>query len=266
MSHIIGIESAFGFGDCCFNIPLIEAVSKHFNSDISISTRKSCADAFINIPCVKEIVHINNLYEGIAQYEKRGIPSYQITQNAHFLKYCDEIPGHSLALTSHVTGKKLFGIDYDPKPFIRLNDIEKSLSIDASVKNVAIESEYYSYQSWASDSDFEKVIKCNPHVSFWWMSIRKPDFHYDNMIYASSIYSRRECISIIRQCDVFISVGSGLFCATLGEEIQPSQIWMLWIDDLYKYKKTISELNWLKSTVTWFHDRKMWEEFDFFLI
>lgn len=261
---LIGIESCYGFGDGCFNIPLIEAVAEKYGADISVAVKKSCEDVFYNVPCIKEIVNVNGLYHGANYYNSRGIKNFLITQNAYFNNYAHEDPNHSLAATSWVTGKRVCGVDFDPRPKIYLTDKELATKnvLNKVYKNVAIESEHYSGQSWTNDKDFEKLIVSNPNVKFWWLSLRHPPYNYSNMIYASSIYTRRECIGLIAGCDLFINVGSGMFCATLGMKEQPKETWMLWIDSFYKYKNTVMPNKWLPNNTKWFENRTEWNNFE----
>lgn len=260
---LIGIESCYGFGDGCFNIPLIEAIAAKYNSDISVAVKKSCEDVFSNVPCIKEIINITGLGQGVNYYNTKGIRNFQITQNCYFPSYINEDHNHSLAATAWVTGKRVCGVDFNPRPKIYLTnkELQATSSLNKSVKNVAIESEYYSGQSWANDNDFEQIIKNNPNVKFWWLSLRHPTFNYENMIYASSIMSRRECIALISECDAFLSVGSGLFCATLSMIKQPKSIWMLWIDNYYKYKNTVVPNGWVPENTKWFDNRAAWNSF-----
>jgi len=258
--QVVGIESCYGFGDGCFNIPLIEAIAEKYNSRISVAVKKSCEDVFYNVPCIKEIINISDLYQGINHYNRHKIKNFQITQNCYFPTYRNEDCEHSLASTALVVGNKVCGVDFNPRPKIYLNDTELSAinKLDKSVKNVAIESEYYSGQSWANDNDFERLIIANPNVKFWWLSLRKPQFNYGNIIYASSMMTRRECVALISNCDLFVSVGSGMFCATLSMIKQPKNIWILWIDDYYKYENFIMKNKWLPDSTRWIKNRNDW--------
>ena len=261
---LLGIESCYGFGDCCFNIPLIEAIASKYSCDISVAVKKSCSDAFVNVPCVKEIVHINNLYDGVRYYDSKAIKNFQVTQYVYFNKYMEEDSNHSLAHTSWITGKRVCGVDYDPRPCIHLTNKELSSKnlLDKTIKNVAIESEHYSGQSWCNDDDFERIIVQNPNVKFWWLSLRRPKYEYNNMIFVSSILTRRECIGLIAGCDLFISVGSGFLCAVFGMHEQPKETWVLWIDNYYKYHDTVMPNKWLPDNTNWFRSRTVWNEFE----
>jgi hypothetical protein len=259
----VGIESLWGFGDLCFNLPLIKAISNKHQRKVSVAVASRCQDALINIPWISEIKIIEELGKGIELFKSLGYPNlYQITQNIKFYEYLKQDPSHSLIDTPHMVGKEIEAPDFDRTPIFipTQKEIDKA---DNSFKSVsapliAVESIYNSAQSWATHQDIIAMIKVFKSLykdaQFLWLSNKgAPDLEYvHNML----DFTRRECICALYHCEYFISVGSGFFCANLA--IKPPKqikIYCLWTDELYKYEKPLKQLNW-DNKIVWIHNRE----------
>jgi hypothetical protein len=257
-NRLIGIECNHGFGDCIICMPLIEALCKKHDCKAVISTING--DAFINVPFVEKVVMNTKFGNGhstiksLYQIEE----FYQVTPEYHFYKITNEHDRVSLLNLPIEIGKK-FDVEFDNIPKIYLTEQENEVKLDKSVRNVLIEAEYYSSQSWSNFNDFENLIKNNRNVNFHWLSIKNPEFSYENIILSSLRHTRRECISMIKDADLFISVGSGIFCGMIGNNIRNIKTVMLWNDYLYKYKKVLSDRGF--NNITWIDNRQNWEKF-----
>jgi len=263
--NLIGIEMAHGFGDGCFSIPLIEELCKKHNSKAVVAVEKRCSDIYNHVPCVHDTVLIKAMHEGHkaidAKYQIDEF--YQITPHAYFYDFKAKDPNHSLTATTMAIGH-FNNIQIDPRPKIYLSEEELYKAEEHILKRkrspiIAIESEHFSGQSWSNATDFENIIKNNPNAVFLWLSYREPPFEYPNLLHSGIRLSRRECIGLLKFVDLFINVGSGFFCASLSEDVEPKESWMLWTDDLYKYKDSINKSGWIKKA-TWLDNREQWNE------
>jgi hypothetical protein len=235
LKHLIGAETCHSYGDLIFNVPLIKALSEKYNTQIHIAMNTKYKDAYNNIPWIGNIYHINNMGEGPTILAKHGIHTcYQLTQNIKFHEYRASDPNHSLAETPTRVGREI-GVEIEPKPiFIPSND-ELEIRNQFDRNTVAIESEYRSGQSWTNISTFNKILDKFRDRQIIWMS----NSNYPNRpnINIMAGYTRRQVVLAASACDTFISVGSGLFCSTIGlpRELQPRNIVCL-MNDYYKYK------------------------------
>lgn len=252
----IGIESAYGFGDCLFNLPLIKAVSEKYGQKVNVAVKPHCADAFQNIPWIDNIDIINNLNEGYSNYSKSGYKAFQFTQNVKFEQFRSYDESHSLIDTPLLSGREIGIYDFNQKPIFIPTEHESydGNRYDDGIPTIAVESVYTSGQSWASQSDFELIINKfkDTHRICWLSNKNAPKTKYsDDMLR----WSRRTCICSLRHCQTMFSVGSGFFCASMAlpPEHQPKRIICLWIDSYYKYEKRITELN-LHNNITWVHN------------
>ena len=257
-----------GFGDATFSIPLIEGLCKRDSARAVVATQQRCMDAYYNAPCVEDIVIIPAMNHGEAAIaNKRHVSKfYQITPQYHFYRFQEQDPNHSLACTAMAIGREN-DVHIDPRPKIYLSPIEIKASEtyfekfkDKGSKIVAVESEYYSCQSWTNDNDFEALVTGNPDCFFLWMSLRQPPFSAPNMHTIGKDLDRRGCIALLNHVDLFVSVGSGFFCASLSESVRPPKTWILWKDELYKYKSTITAAKWVDN-LTWIESRDQWQNF-----
>lgn len=262
----IGIEMAHGAGDACFSIPLIEALCIKDNARAVIAVEKRCADIYNHVPCICDIVEIPYMHHGKDMIEKKTTIQnfYQITPHVYFSAYKDADCNHSLALTAMAIGKH-YGVDINPRPKIYITQEETmaaKLFFDNLNHNniVAIESEFLSGQSWTNNDDFEKMVKKSPEKLFLWLSLKEPAFNTSNLIYVGKSLTRRECIALLNHVQLFVNVGSGFFCASLSETIRPKESWILWNDDWYKYKETMSKTDWITNGI-WFDNRNQWNTF-----
>lgn len=252
----IGIESCYGFGDICFNIPLIKAISEKHQQKVHVAVKPHCADALYNIPWIKNIDIVHNLNEGYSQYVRLGYKTYQITQNVKFEQFRSYDGNHSLIDTPLLTGRQIGLPDFNQKPIFIPTEQELSDGnrYADGFPTIAIESVYTSGQSWAQQSDFNLIINKfqDTHRLCWLSNKNAPKTKYvDDMLR----WTRRTCICSLAHCDVMFSVGSGFFCAAMAlpPERQPKRIICLWIDSYYKYERRIKELN-LHDNITWVHD------------
>lgn len=250
----IGVESAHSFGDACFNIPLIKALSSRYKTKIAVATRKPYIDAFHNIPYIDKIIPIDSMGEGIPKLQQMGYQAHQITQNIKFFEFKQSDPEHSLIDTPLATGRQMGLEPFNQRP-IFAPTLEEHLAVSSLVTGeptIAIESEYRSGQSWATPEDFELIL--NHHACrILWLSNKGAPSHVDNMLR----YTRRQVILSLQACDTFYSVGSGFFCACLAlpSHLQPKKIVCLWDDTLYKYERRLNELKWHPQLV-WVHNRQ----------
>jgi len=255
----IGVESAHGFGDLCFNAGLIKAIQEKFNDEIWVATRPHCKDALYNLPWISKIVDIPDMGHGEKKLKSMGCSEFiQITQNIRFFEFKKENPNHSLIDTPKLVAKSLGINDFNQKPIFipSKQEIEKSESLNTEQPTIAITSVYTSGQSWADKKAFDTIIeKFLPTHRILWLSNQDAPKHknVDNMLR----FTRREVTCSLRFCDIFFSVGSGFFCASMGlqEEFQPKKINCLWKDDLYRYEEPINKHKWHKN-LTWIHDYK----------
>ena len=255
----IGVESAHGFGDLCFNLPLIKAIRAKYNDEIYVATRPHCKDALYNIPWVDKIIEIDQMWHGIAKLKEVGCnPVFQITQNVKFFEFRDaHEPNHSLIHTPLWTGRQLHcPQDFDNRPIFIPTDDEclKTQSMIQDKPTIAIESVYTSAQSWADKKAFDAIVARyhGTHRILWLSNEGAPKISaVDNMLR----FSRRECIMCLRACDIFFSVGSGFFCSSLALSTthQPKKIICLWTDDLYKYEEPLGQYKW-HPDITWVHN------------
>ena len=159
---------------------------------------------------------------------------------------------------------RLYNVEIDsrPKVYLTVEEIIKAKEyIDKRKRKsiVAIESEHFSGQSWANDSDFENIIRKNNETVFLWLSLKEPPFKFDNLLHTGKVLDRRSCIGLLKFVQLFINVGSGFFCASLSKSNVPLQSWMLWTDELYRYKDVITQSKWIHDP-TWVDNREQWNE------
>lgn len=241
----VGVESAHAFGDALFNIPLIIALSKHHNSAITVTTKPQYNDAFENIDCITEIIHINEMGHGVEKLQSIGKKHiYQLTQNITWLEQIKIEPQLSLIESPLRTAQKL-GINIDPRPIFipRHHEIQSTEKYASQQPTIAIEAEARSGQSWANNQHIQQIIdKYKQTHRILWLSITNAP---PNTISLHHI-SRRQNIMCLRHAEKFYCVGSGLFCASLAleQKYQPKQIICLWEDSMYKYKSTLSKYTW----------------------
>lgn len=273
----IGVESAHGFGDIYFNISLIRELKNKYNDEMWVAARTHCKDALFNIPWVDKIVEIQEMGQGIIKLKDMGCdPVFQITQNVKFVEFnphgfanpfvpemdlgvlCEgDAWSHSLVHTPLWTGRQLHcPPNFDNKPiFIPTDDeILKTESMVQDRPTIAIESVYTSGQSWSDKRAIDAIVSkyADTHRILWLSNQGAPEITaVDDMLR----FTRRECISCLRTCDIFFSVGSGFFCASLGlpEALQPKKIVCLWTDDVYKYEDPLNEYKW-HPDITWIHN------------
>jgi hypothetical protein len=253
----IGVEAAYGFGDCLFNLPLIKAISEHYNQKVNVATKSHCVDAFMNIPFVDNIDIINNLNEGYSFYSRAGYTAFQLTQNIKFEQFIALDGSHSLIDTPMLTGREIGIKPFNQKPIFipTINEINDGNRYDDGMPTIAIESVFTSGQSWATQNDIDLIVDKfkDTHRICWLSNQNAPKTKYiDDMLR----WSRRTCICALAHCGAMFSVGSGFFCASMAlpKERQPKKIICLWIDSYYRYEKRIAELE-LHSNIQWIHNR-----------
>jgi len=244
-----GAISFHSFGDTIFNIPLIKTLYEHHNQKITIGTKLAYFDGFRNIPWVEDIIEVKCMNAGIKRLEQLGFhPVYQITQQPLFARFKTTIKGnHSLIDTPLWAGRELGLPDFDQRPifFPFDEEIEKTNSIIKDEPTIAIECEARSGQSWANAKDIQMIIDKykDTHRILWLSNKDAPDLPcVDDLLR----FSRREVIMCLRAADVFFSVGSGFFCASLAlpKKWQPKKIVCLFQDHHFKYIDRLNELRW----------------------
>lgn len=249
----VGVESAHSFGDTLFNIPLIKAIHDHYQCHVTVATRKPYRDGFFNVPWVQDIITISSMGDGVAKLHNMGYEHVmQITQNAKFPDYQAADPNHSLIDTPLQVGRELGIPDFDQKPlfFPMEVEIKSTNSLLSDQPTIAIESVAKSGQSWATQNDFKQIVDKykNTHRILWLSNENAPDLPCVDILLR---FSRREVIMCLRCADIFFSVGSGFFCASLAlpKKWQPKKIVCLWDDSMYKYVNRLNQLNWHEDIV-----------------
>lgn len=263
MKREIGVEAALGFGDGLFNVPLIKALSTHYECKIGVAVCSHCKDAFYNLPWVSEIIEIPNIHHGQKKLKELGYNrTIQITQNVKFFEFQQNNPQHSLADTPLSTGHQLEIPTFDQRPIFIPQDEELSRTADmlSDRPTIGIEAIYKSAQSWADQRAFEMILDRYPNHRILWLSNQgapKDKNNVDDLLR----FSRREAIMCLRACDIFFSVGSGFFCSSLAlpKIYQSKKIVCLWIDNLYRYEKRLTELRW-HANITWVANHKQLTE------
>jgi hypothetical protein len=257
---LLGIECNHGFGDAVMCVPLIEAICRRENKQAVVYTKN--LDAFANAPFIHDIIKSSGFQLGESTIRsKYDIDRfYQLTPQAYWDKF-NEPGAISLLEMPYRIGQSYYDdLEFNRKMKIYLTEGEKNLKFDKHGRTVFIEAEHHSGQSWSIFGDFHDIIKNNPDCTFYWLSSRQPHFEFSNLKMLYKNYTRRECISLIRHADLFISVGSGIFCGCIGADISHVKTLMLWTDTVYKYIETISRERWFDD-ITWFADRRSWELF-----
>lgn len=254
----IGIESSHGFGDCLFNIPLIQSISDKHGCKVTVAVTPHCSDAFINIQCINKIIHIPSMHHGIEMFKSMNYKYiYQITQNVKFPVYKQQDPNHSLIDTALQVGSE-FGLQFNQRPvFLPTHDeLLFGVQYKPNQPTVAIECIAKSGQSWADNTAVQSIVDkyADTHKILWLSNQGAPNHHnIDNLLK----YSRRQIIMLLQHCEMFFSVGSGFFCANLAlpEQYQAKKVVCLWIDDLYKYEFRLSQLKWCREII-WVHNHQ----------
>jgi len=256
MERVVGVESAHGFGDCLFNIPLIKALAAKYGSPVGVAVEAQCADAYLNVPEIAEIIYIPQMRHGLPKLQSLGYQHvFQITQNEKFFEFRQHDPNHSLIDTARITGQQL-GVTFDPRPQIALTDRELHLGLHLPSDKpiIIVESVYKSAQSWATTQAFTSIVNKHRHThTIIWASNSGAPPGTLNMLN----HSRREIIGCLHRCERFYSVGSGFFCASLAlpVHLQPPEIVCLWLDDFYHYERPLDEHRW-HSNIKWVHNHQ----------
>lgn len=253
----VGVESAHGFGDGLFNAALVKAISEKHGAKVAVAVRPHCKDAFYNLPFVSEIIEIENMNHGVKKLRQLGFEYvYQITQNVKFFEFKGHDNNHSLIDTPMLVGRQLGINHFDNRPLFIPTEQERQAGekLKSDKPTIAIESVYKSAQSWAQPHHIARIVaKFKDTHRIMWLSNegapKLPNVH--NMLG----YTRRECIMCMQHCDIFFSVGSGFFCASLAlpRDLQPKRTICLWTDNLYRYEKPLGKLQW-NPAITWVHN------------
>jgi hypothetical protein len=255
------LECSHGFGDGLYNVPLTEAFA-HKYGPVGIAVRAHCQDAWFNVPWVDEILTIPGMHGGVEAARTHGYQQYfQLTQNVHFFDFKSGDPNHSLVNTPRGVAQ-LHGLelpDRRPQIFLTAEELATRSLYHDGIRSVAIEAVFKSGQSWADAACFQKIVDrfANTHRILWLSpEVPAPAFPrtavgLDDM----KRWTRRQCIAALSTADVFFSVGSGFFCASLAlpQELRPPRSVCLWRDELYKEEDPINQEGWLPN-LTWVHD------------
>lgn len=253
----IGVESAHGFGDIVYNLCLIRELKKKYKDEMWVAARPHCKDALFNIPWIDRIIDIQQMNQGIPKLRSMGCdPVFQITQNIKFFEFRGDDPHHSLIDTPLATGRQLKIPAFDQRPvFIpTAEELSRTADMRSDRPTIGIETVFKSAQSWADQQAFRMIIDkyLHTHRVLWLSNEGAPQHkNVDNLLR----FSRREAIMCLGACDVFFSVGSGFFCASLAlpEIHQPKKIVCLWTDNLYRYEAPLNKHKW-HLNITWVHN------------
>jgi hypothetical protein len=256
----IGVEAAHGFGDNLFQVPLIRKLSEKHNCKIGVTVRPHCKDAFYNIPWIDEIIEIPGMHHGAKRMKQLGYKTtHQITQNVKFYEFKQRNNNHSLIDTPLWTGAELGLKPFDQRPIFipTVEEVNAGTEICSDPRpTIAIESVYKSAQSWANKKAINSIVEqFKGHRILWLSNEGAPDLpNVDNLLR----YSRRSIIMGLQCCEIFFSVGSGFFCASMAlpPALQPQKIICLWSDSLYHYDEPITANGWHEDIV-WVHNK--WE-------
>lgn len=253
----IGIESSHNFGDVCFNLPLIKAIHEKHQKPVWVASKSHCKDALLNIPWVDKIIETKQMGQGISRlYNLSCDPVFQITQNIKFFEFRKHDPKHSLIDTPLHTGRQLGLPDFDQRPIFIPTEFElaKTRSIKSDQPTIGIETVYKSAQSWAEQHAFQMILDqyLPTHRILWLSNEGAPKHeHVDDLLR----FNRREVIMCLQACDIFFSVGSGFFCASMAlpAAYQPKKIVCLWTDLLYRYEEPLNKHKW-HPDIIWVHN------------
>lgn len=242
MNMKLGAETYRSFGDCCFHTPLLKALSNRYRTPIDVATHPSCIDAFINLPFIKSITPIDNLEEGMKIFKKE---KYDVSMQLTSFKYFPNKTSSLLDVQKAIADSLKLPL-LNRRPIFIPTKAEIDI-VGNQHFDVALESEYLSQQSWATQTDFDMILKTFDKQRILWCS--KPEgpdntYRFD---------TRRETIVALKNVKHFFCVGSGLFCASLNG-LSPENTYVLWIDKYYKYKKPMRDLMW-DTNITWIEDR-----------
>jgi hypothetical protein len=257
-TRAVGIECFHGFGDGLFNAPFLETISRHHNCPVGVATSPHCADAFLNLPWVDEIIHINERDTGDQALKRLNYKTiHKITPSLWFYTFKAQDPNHSLIDTPNRVARELGYPGFDPRPIFRPTAQEmNTLDLTEDVPTIAIESVYFSQQSWATDDDFRAILAHYGRThKIIWLSNRNQPTHPN--VYQFSHLSRRCLIMCLARADLFFSVGSGFFCAALAlpKNRQPKKTVCLWVDGVYRYKEPLAKAGW-NENICWVDDRQ----------
>jgi hypothetical protein len=241
----IGVESYGSFGDCCILTPLFRDLSAKYSTTIDVAVHKPFADAFQNLPFIKNIHHIDRVSDGTKIFKEL---KYDLYFNASQGLYYKSNNGLASLIDVPVKLAKILKVDLkDRRPIFYPTKTELEV-VNNEVFDIAIESQYNSNQSWSLSLDIMMIIKTFKDKKILWCSKGKPPVEG-----LRSFNTRRETITALKNVKHFFCVGSGIFCASLSE-YRPENTYVLWTDDYFKYKKCFSDLKW-DTTVTWLETR-----------
>jgi hypothetical protein len=244
---MIGVEAAYGFGDGVFLAPLLKALAERQGFPVEVAVQKQCADAFHNLPWVRRIHHIKNLWDGKKLFE--GHTYRQVTPNVHFPRFKETNPELSLIDCAHELGRE-YGLEFDQRPLFIPTEAECIRRVGFDKPVLAIEAHHKSGQSWANRDHFRSIVeKYKATHDILWLSHDEP---LPGCIDLRG-KSRRQLITALPQVDLFFSVGSGFFCASLAEGYAPKKTVCLWLDHYYKYERRLAELGW-NPDLYWVHN------------
>jgi hypothetical protein len=256
------IESCFGFGDCLFNIPLIEKIAE--TREVSVATMIGYKDAFENINCIEELIlkysldRKSSLGFGRVEAERRGWDYLQVTQCVRFPQIKSQNPNHSLVHTAKYIGETM-GLEIDPKPIFRPTQEELDATQFLSKEPrpiIAIESDYRSGQSWLKFNHLQKIVELyGDTYKILWLSNDLPSRHpsVDHM----KGFTIRECIASLRFCETLFTTCSGFYVgnASMPYDMQADNVLcgFSWNQEkIYTIQNVISEHKWDKNLI-WSH-------------
>lgn len=255
----VGIEMSHSFGDALFAIPLIRAISEKHQCKVILATNPKHSDAFLNLPFIHSVIHINHINEGMATFKNQSYEvMYQITPQYHWGAFKAIDQENSLIDVASYIGSRYNIAKFDQRPIF--NPTAEELSIadkhitDIKMPIIAIESVANSGQSWMDQQAIDVIVNAHykTHRILWLSNRNAPQAPYvDDLLK----YTRRQIICMLKYVDIMYTTGSGFFCASLAlpRDRQPKKIICLWIDDAYKYERRLANLQWHED-LRWVHD------------
>ena len=249
----IGVESAYSFGECLLNLPLIRALSRKYKSKIGVASLPNCKAAFENIPYVSEIVEIPTLGDGENALLKLGYDKcFQITPDVKFFEFRAQNNQHSLVDTPLLTGTQLGCTPFDQRPVFAPTpeEIEKTSMYLCDRPMIAFDSAA-EIDSQTEANVLRSIIEShvNSHIVLW--PGETPPFKSDSIFLINDL-TPREQILVTRMCTCVYTTGRDFTfaCLSLPSKYQPKKVICLWHDEIYNCRNRILQSCWHQD-ISW---------------
>lgn len=259
----IGIVCLLSFGDCLFTTALSKAVYDKYGA-VGIVTTPKYADAFTNLPWINDLVIAERfridpvemvLAENTTKLKSLGYQTVlDITPHHYYNNLIAQGWNKSLIDIFAYLASPLELDTYDQKPIFNptIDEIDQAKCRAKTYTKpvIAIESTYFSDQSWGNQNAFKYIIDNYTNcANIIWCSPENAPCGTDPLL----DLSRRTIIQLLNYADIFISVGSGFFCSSLALTPGPKHTVCLWKDHFYKYEQYFAKHGWDKDII-WVHN------------